>query len=60
MEIVFKIFYYYLFARTSVYICICACGYGCPLELEIQTVISCLIWVLGIELGSPWKNTPCC
>ena len=49
------------------YVCvsICVCGYMCvwvyggqrrmadPLELELQAAVSCLMWVLGIELGSP-------
>lgn len=42
---------------------VCACEYGCPqkpeasapLKLELQTVVSCLIWVPGTELGSPGR-----
>jgi hypothetical protein len=28
-----------------------------PLELELQVVINCLMWVLGIKLQSPESNT---
>lgn len=41
--------------------CVCACVCVCPmevrrglghLELKLQVVVSCLMWVLEIELGS--------
>lgn len=27
-------------------------GVGSPLQLELQVVLSCSVWVLGIKLGS--------
>ena len=40
---------------VCVYPCACAQGgerHPIALELEVQAVVSCLMWVLGIELGS--------
>lgn len=38
------------------YLCVCTLGdqkrLSNPLELELQEVVSYLVWVLGIELGS--------
>ena len=30
-----------------------------PLYLESQVVVSCLVWVLGIELWVLWKSSMC-
>lgn len=50
---------YFIFNWVCVYPCVCACVCIYPqghksvrtLRLEFQTIVSCLTWVLGTELG---------
>lgn len=57
---------------NDVLVCVCvwiwACEFRCPwrpeasdpLELELQTLVSCLLWVLGIELRSSARSMLAC
>lgn len=52
---------FFLFKKKFYYLYVCVCVKGPErgvgfLKLELQTVVNCLIWMLGIELWSSCKE----
>lgn len=57
----------YSFLLKGMYVCLCVSTCVCrcpwepegvirPLELELQVVVSCLTWVLGVEHQAPGRT----